>query len=75
MKIRDALGLGPQDGRTVVPVSTWVPVLLLFSILAGALLAALDGPGLLTQLAVAVVGGILAVALSTAITVRRDRRR
>ena len=75
MRLRDALGLGPFDGKTVVPVSVWLPVLVLFSALAGALLVSLDGEGALTQLAVVAVTGIVVVAVSTAITVRRDRRR
>ena len=50
-------------------------MLLLFSVPAGALLASLDGEGALTQLAVVVVTGILVVAVSTVITVQRNRRR
>lgn len=75
MNIKDALGLGPYAGKTVIPVSIWVPVLLLFSVLAGVLLASLDDEGVGTQLAVAAVTGLLVVAVSTAITLLRDRRR
>ncbi|RBY78551.1 hypothetical protein DQ239_08340 [Blastococcus sp. TF02-09] len=75
MSIKDALGLGPYDGKTVLPVSVWLPVLVIFSTLAAVLLVSLDGEGAGTQLAVVAVAGILVVAVSTAITVRRDRRR
>jgi heme O synthase-like polyprenyltransferase len=75
MNLKDALGLGPYDGKTVLPVSIWVPVLVLFSGLAGALLASVDGEGALTQLVVAVVTGVVVVGVATGITLWRDRRR
>ena len=75
MTLKDALGLGPFDGGTVIPVSIWVPVLVVFSGLAGALLASLDGEAAWLQLVVVAATGVVVAAVSTGITLWRDRRR
>jgi hypothetical protein len=75
VKLTDALGVGPTDGRTVVPVSVWLPLVVLFSVPAGLLLARLGGEGRLIQLAVTAVAMGLVVSVATAITLWRNKRR
>lgn len=74
MKLIDALGLGPFDGKTVIPVSVWLPVLVVCSVLAAVLLTGLDGESALVQLAVAGVTGFLVVAVATALARWRNPR-
>ena len=74
MKLTDALGLGPYDGRTVLPVSVWLPVLVLFSLLAAVVLTSMDGESALTQLVIVAAAGALVVVVATAIARLRRRR-
>ncbi|TFV52142.1 hypothetical protein [Blastococcus sp. TF02A-35] len=74
MRLRDALGIGPVGG-TVVPVSVWLPVLLVVSTAAGALLATLERESVWLQLAVIAAATALVTAVSTAVTRRLERRR
>ena len=75
MKLTDALGLGPYDGKTVIPVSVWLPVLVVVSLLAAVLLTSLDGESAWLQLGVAIVAFALVVTAATVIARRRPRRR
>ena len=75
MRLRDALGLGPGDGRTVVPVSVWLPVLVVFSVLAALLLTSLGGESVLTQVVVLVGTMGLVIPVATALTLWRNHRR
>ena len=75
MKLTDALGLGPYDGRTVIPVSVWLPVLVLVSLLAAVVLTSLEGESAWLQLGVAILAFAVVVPAATLIARRRQRRR
>jgi hypothetical protein len=75
VNLKKALGLGSHDGRTVVPVSVWLPVLVVFSALAALLLLTLHGESAVTQLVVLVGTTGLVIPVGTALTLWRNRRR
>jgi hypothetical protein len=74
MKIRDALGLGPPEGTTVIPVSVWLPVLVLLSTVAAWILASLDRESALVQVVVIVLAAGLVIPVAAGITLWRRRR-
>ena len=75
MKLLDVLGLGYPDGKTVIPLSVWLPVLVVVSVLAALLLTSMDDEGVLTQSVVLVGTGVVVAWVATGITLRRNRRR
>ena len=75
MRIKDALGLGPADGRLVVPVRTWLPLLVVGVVLAAAMLGVLDEENSLTTFAVITVPLALVMPIAALITIRAARRR
>ena len=75
MKRTDALGLGPYDGKTVIPVAVWLPVLVVVSLLAAIVLTSLDGESAWLQLGVAIVAFAVVVPTATLIARRWQRRR
>jgi hypothetical protein len=74
VKVRDALGLGSAEGRTVIPVSVWLPLAVALLVVAGLLAAAMDGSGGLV-LGFAAVAAALVIPVATVFTARRDRRK
>jgi hypothetical protein len=73
MKVRDALGLGPAAGRTVVPVRIWLPLAIALMAVATLLLRVIDVAPSTAGFVGVSVGAALAIPLSAVIT-RRGRR-
>ena len=73
MKTKDALGLGSPEGRTVIPVSVWLPLAGVLLVLAGliAWVTHLSGGWLLDLCGLALV---LVMPLATVVTLRRGSR-
>ena len=73
MKIRDALGLGSVPGRTVIPVSVWLPLTVAGLVVAGLVAWGLDASNGLV-LALVALAAALAIPAATVVTLRRNRR-
>jgi hypothetical protein len=73
MQIRDALGLGSPEGRTVIPVSVWLPLAVAMPLVVGLVAGVLDASGGVV-LALAALAAALVIPAATAIVLRRDRR-
>jgi hypothetical protein len=73
VEIRDALGLGSPEGRTVIPASVWLPLAVAVPLVVGLVARVLDASGEVV-LALAALAAILVIPAATAIVLRRDRR-
>jgi hypothetical protein len=70
MKLKDALGLGSTDGRTL-PVKVWLPSAVLLALVSALVLLAVGVPGTGAVVAGAAIGLLLAVPVATLLTSRR----
>jgi hypothetical protein len=75
MRIREALGIGQSEGTTAIPVSVWLPVLVVFSAAAVWISAALGRESGLIRFAVVGVAMGLVIPVAAGITLWRNRHR
>ena len=75
MNLKEALGLGPADGRTTIPVAVWVPVAVVAFVAAIVVLQVLDATGFLSALVVAVAFALVFPVSTLVVSLLGARRK
>ena len=71
MRLKDALGLGSADNRTLLPVKVWLPSAVLLALASALVLAAVGVPSSGAALGGLAIGLLLAVPVAALIVSRR----